>query len=315
MQTMSAPPLQPQQGQPQQPAPPQQPPQGQSQGQAPQFAAPETYQPQNVQYQEQQYNPYQFNWSPQAQAYQAGNISQFQGPNQAPQEGQMGGLISSLMSQGGSMGPAWMAGQQEKMKEQQLQMQQQMQGQMGQQAALHGMTNSGAYNTGLQRMSENLAGNLTGQYRDLASQAATQNYQDQLGALGMGNDMLNSQMNRATQGFGSQFQGQMGQQQLNQAQAGSQLDVMRQMDSRQQAQQGEHQFAGNYRLQNAQNAANFGLQNQQLQMQGGQNRFGNALGMFGANEGVRQFNANSANQFAQNANSNQQNLLRILMGG
>lgn len=263
-----------------------------------------TYQPGQV----PQYNfqPYQTNtFTPiqpmQMPTYQAGNITQFNAPDQSGLNGQQSALIQQLMSN-----PGWGADAVNQMKAGQkdsaLAMQQQQQQQLQQAAAGRGMLNSGFELGNERRLGDATQQNILNAYRGIDVANAQNTFQNQLAAAQAAEQALTGQANRASQFYTTGLQGQQAQEALRQAQA--------------QSGQNASQFA----LQQA--LANFGVQQAQAgeNQQAFQNQFAapafqqqaflaqQGLNQQGAQSGLAAYNSdiNAWQQYQNNLNSQRQ---------
>lgn len=263
-----------------------------------------TYQPgQAPQYNFQPYQQTQFSPIAQTQApqYQAGNISQFQAPDQSALSQQQSALIQQMMAN-----PGWGSDAVNQMKAGQkdtaLSMQQQQQGQLQQQAAGRGMLNSGFELGNERRLADTTQQNILGGYRDIDIANAQNTFQNQNAAANTAENALTGQANRATQFYGAGLSGQQAQQGNLQAQAASgqnaQSLALQQALGQfgvQQAQAGQQQNA----FQNQFTAPNFNMQ--QFMSQQGLNQQGAASQL-----GAYQTDLGAFQNYQNNQNTNRQ---------
>lgn len=235
------------------------------------------YQPgQLPQYQFQDYNTAQFNQQAPA-PYQPGQVNQFQAPDQSGMGGQYQQLMSQVLQNPG-WGDQAVSQMKEAQKQQTLDMQRQMLQQNAQQSAGRGFGFEGQADAQGQRIQQAAMQEILGGQRDIDMQNAQNRFANQLSALGAAEQFQTGQANRSTQFYNTGLQGQMAQQQLNQAGVDSQFRNA-QFGADQQARQADE----NYRSWNAQfQPAQFGMQQalaqQGLNRQGAQDRL-SAYGM------------------------------------
>lgn len=235
------------------------------------------YQPgQLPQYQFQDYNTAQFNQQAPA-PYQPGQVNQFQAPDQSGIGNQYQQLMSNVLQNPG-WGSQAVAQMKEAQKQQTLDMQKQMLAQNAQQSAGRGFGFEGQAEGQAQRIQDAAMQEILGGQRDIDMQNAQNSFANQLSALGAAEQFQTGQANRSTQFYNTGLQGQMAQQQLNQAGADSQF-----RNAQFGADQQQRQADENYRSWNSQfQPAEFGMQaalaQQGLNRQGAQDKL-SAYGM------------------------------------
>lgn len=167
----------------------------------------------------QVYNPSQFT-VPIPQGYQAGQLAQWQTPNQQALEGQQTALLNQMYSQGFGLPVAQLKEQQ---KEAALAMQRQLGEQQQNQFAARGLSGPGMADAAQRGLAQNTMSQILSGYRDtdIQSELAKRGQQAQL--AGLTNDVLQSQFGRQSQGFQNQLAGQTAQENLRRAQADDQF--------------------------------------------------------------------------------------------
>jgi hypothetical protein len=231
------------------------------QGVPPAYQAPQT--PFNSGYKPAQFS--QFN----PQSYQQFQFSQFQAPDQTKQTGQRNQLMDSIMGNVRPFDQQWQDQMFEQQKEQANSMAEQMGLQNQQQLVSRGIGTGGGSARRMERQTQqDLMQNLLAGRRDIATQATGKNREAELAAMGMANDVLNSDMGRALQSYQGTLQGQQlqaGEGRFAQENARNNFLAMLQG---QQAQDGSNQFGANHAFQQfmgneqlKQAAAQGGLQN------------------------------------------------------
>lgn len=201
------------------------------------------------------------------QAYQAGQIGQFQGPDQTQTDQATQALINQILQNPLSMSDANVNALKEKQKESALAMQQQALQQAGQNAASRGLSlGSGQLETQQRRAADATQANLLGSYRDIDLAKMQQDQADRLNAANAGNSFLTSQLQRATGAYGAQLSGQQAQEGANQAQAQSGMNLAQLQSQIQQA--NLDQLYKQYQSQAANRQFGFGVE----QAQAGQNQ-------------------------------------------
>lgn len=263
-----------------------------------------TYQPgQAPQYNFQPYQQTQFNPIAQTQAptYQAGNISQFQAPDQSALSQQQQALVQQMMANPG-WGPDAVNQMKASQKDTALSMQQQQQQALQGAAVGRGMLNSGFELGNERRLADTTQQNILGSYRDIDIANAQNTFQNQATAANTAENALTGQANRATQFYGAGLSGQQAQQGNLQAQAASgqnatQLALQQALGQFgvQQAQAGQQQNA----FQNQFTAPNF--QMQQFLSQQGLNQQGAASKL-----GAYQTDLGAFQNYQNNQNTNRQ---------
>lgn len=252
--------------------------------------------------------PGAFNFNtPTPDAYKAGTITQFGGvPGLQQTQGYSNQLLNNLLQNPLSMTDQGVAQLKEANKEQSLDMRQQLQDQLGLSNAARGTFGGGYQEASQRRLGENMAADVMQSNRAIDIQKMLQDKQDVLSALGIGEQAMSGQANRAMGLYNTGLQGQMSQQALNQAAAQSALNRAQ----FQLGQQGMQATENNNAFQRAMQNALFGFNKEQaqaqqnlLQQQSGADavRYQNAidqlqathnLATHGANMGVDQFDLN-----------------------
>lgn len=154
-------------------------------------------------------------------AYSADRFSQFAGPDQQRLAGQQADLASAILGNPQSMGPEVVSGMENAQKENALLQAKQDAMRIGAGAAARGVSGGGAELADTNRLYNTADANILAGNRAIESQAAQQNFQDRLNTMGAVNDVLNSQMGRATQAYSNTLAGQNAQANANQAAAAS----------------------------------------------------------------------------------------------
>ena len=178
-----------------------------------------TYTAGQLDFNPQIYQGAQFN-VPIPQAYQAGQLSQWQTPNQQALEGQQTALLNQMYSQGFGLPTAQLKEQQ---KEAALAMQRQLGEQQANQFAARGLSGPGMADAAQRGLAQNTMSQILSGYRDtdIQSELAKRDQQAQL--AGLTNDVLAGQFGRQSQGYQNTLAGQTAQQTLLQRQADDQF--------------------------------------------------------------------------------------------
>lgn len=163
--------------------------------------------------------------TPLPQAYQPGQISQFQAPDQSAPNGQMSALMQSILQNPHTLNDNVIAQMKEQQKEQALQMMHEQQGVLDSNAVARGTVGGGANDALAHQNLMDTIGKILSGNRGVDMQAASQNRQDELNALTAGDSLLNNQLQRATQSYGATLQGQQARESAAQAAAGSGLNL------------------------------------------------------------------------------------------
>lgn len=155
-------------------------------------------------------SPYQLPTTP-LPGYTPYNISQYSAPNQGAQSAQQQALMQTLLQNPQVLGPQQVAEMQQQQKQAIGATQQAAVQQAQQSAAQRGTTFGGSLGATLQNISDQSQGNLSNAYSNIDINAALQNWQSKLQALGASDQTLNSQLSRATQNYQNTLAGQQAQ--------------------------------------------------------------------------------------------------------
>lgn len=267
-------------------------------------------------------------------AYEAGTISPFQRPDLATQA-QQTALLQRVLSSPEVLSPEHVAMLQERNKEAALFMAQQQQELARQQAVSRGLTpgRSGQVQATERRLQQGAQDAILGGNRDLAVQAAQMNAQARLQALQAGEQALSGQVGRETALYDTGLRGQLAQEQLRQAGAGSAQQAQQLALQRALAQAGINQNAAAsagdaystdldaYFRQAALNAQQqlaqqgFGLDERRLSEQGRQFDLGYGLNQAALANNILQGNLGYGLNLAQLQQQAQNNMFSMRFGG
>lgn len=157
-----------------------------------------------------------------------GVFTQYAAPEHDFQNWQQLELVSQLLAKPETMSPEVIEMQKQKSMEEALLFQQQLQQQQQDELASRGFSlNGGAADAGRRKTNDAITSAILGQNRDYEIQAATQNRQDQLQALGVAESILGGQVGRAGDVFGNVLAGQ--QANRDDLWKGKQLDLQREL--------------------------------------------------------------------------------------
>lgn len=195
-------------------------------------------------------------------AYQTGSIpqtpmptyapfqmGQWQAPDQSGMTAQQMGLMQAILANPQTFGPSVVAAQKEAQKDTINAGQEAALQALRQRMAAHGGP-SGALSAQENNIYDTSQGNLARAYRDIDINAALQNRQAELGALGAANDVMGAQLGRATQSYQTSLQGQQAQAAQNYQGYQSQADATRYALEAALAQEQARQAAGQQSMQN-----------------------------------------------------------------
>ncbi len=175
------------------------------------------------------------------QGYQGGQISQFSGPDQSRLEGGQADLAQAILGNPESFSPEMVSGLKNAQKEEALLQAKQMQMRNANSAAARGISGGGGQQANDRRLYDQADSQILKANRDIEGQAAQANFGNRLQALDSVNNILNSQMGRASTAYGNTLQGQTAQEGVNQASADSRLRTS-QFDLARQGQQADENF-------------------------------------------------------------------------
>jgi hypothetical protein len=134
-------------------------------------------------------------------------FAQFQAPNQGAFDTQLLAALSGALGNS-EWSPGRVAAQKEVQKEQALKMEKDLSSQIADSYAGQGRAASGAAGSAQNRLAQETRSEILNAYRDIDENAATNRRQELLATAGALGGALDSQMGRATSGFGSTLQGQ-----------------------------------------------------------------------------------------------------------
>lgn len=219
-------------------------------------------------------------------AYKADAFSQFQNPTNGALESGTANLAQAILGNPQSMGEDVVAGMKNAQKEDALLQAKQAMMQNASSAAARGVLTGG--NTALndRRIQDATNSDILSGNRAIDAQAAQTNFANRLQAMGAVNDLLNSQMGRATSAYDATLSGQQAQSAANEAAAQSRLQTS-QADLARQAQQADENFRAFGTKQQAEQA--------NLQRQLNQFQINQAI----AGSNLDNYKTDSSNYFAQ----------------
>lgn len=142
------------------------------------------------------------------QSYGGTQIGQFNSPEQQALTAQQNALMSAILGNPETMNPQVVAQMKEQQKEALLMQEKQMGAMAAQRAAAQGRTNGGGLQSLMAQIQGATGDDIISGNRAVDLAALERNRADQMQALGMSNDLMSGQMNRATQGYGAQLAGQ-----------------------------------------------------------------------------------------------------------
>lgn len=140
--------------------------------------------------------------------FQSTQFTQFQAPDQSGTTGNMQGLLDQILLNPETLGATQTNQMKSQAKETALSQAEQLRAMAGSDLASRGFAGGGMDAAAGRAINSNLINDLITSGREVDLQAAATNRADQLNALGAGDSFLNSQLQRATQGYGATLAGQ-----------------------------------------------------------------------------------------------------------
>lgn len=140
--------------------------------------------------------------------FQSTQFTQFQAPDQSGTTGKMGSLLDQILLSPDTLGETQVNQMKSRAKESALEQAKQLRGAASENLASRGFS-GGGMEAGANRAVDNqLLNDLITSNREIDIEAASTNRADRLNALGAGDSFLNSQLQRATQGYTTGLAGQ-----------------------------------------------------------------------------------------------------------